>query len=368
MPAKTKKILRILFAAADASGPSFHDLTIPTRYFHKYNLLQCQITHALEQILNTNADIVNFQRQYLPEVLMYVRMAKQKGQVVTTICDDNVWNLPPKNPASSVYQGIVIDTYEAILQEVHAVTTSTPYLRELCIKHNPHTYIHRNLVEMSIHNLVFPDKDDDEQQSVRIGWHLTPHHADDAEIIKDAVPIITQRYPQVKWIMMGWNPPFVAKLPRHRTEYYGFVPVEAFYPAIASLDIDIGIAPLVDHPFNWGKTCRKAQEYAVLGIPMILAPIRTYDGWNHNETCIRPATNDTKGWVDAISYLIEHPEEHRRLATAAYHKVLEENDIDKWIKERAAVYYGVYNRVKGTNLMLPTDTEWEESDGRGETA
>jgi hypothetical protein len=362
MSNKIKKILKIIFVAADTSGPAYHDLYIPVNYFHKYNLLQCQIVTSLEKVLTSDADIIGFQRQYVPEVLMYVRMAKRNNKVITTICDDNVWNIPPGNPANSVYQGIIIDTYEAILKEVHAVTTSTPYLKELCVKHNPATYIHRNLVEMGIHQFVAPDKDDDEVQWTRILWHGTPHHHDDITLVEPAIKEITNKYPHIKWVFMGYKPQQLAEYcPRNRWEYYEFVPVESFYAAIASLDADLAFAPLTDHPFNWGKTARKAQEFAILGLPMILAPIRTYDDWKHMETAIKPKTNDTEGWIEAFSYMIEAaPEERRRLAEAAYYFIDNNHNIDKFIAERAAVYYKVYNDTKGTDLVLPNTPEWEE--------
>ncbi len=359
---KTKKILKLVMIAADQSGPAFHDLVIPMQYFHKWTLLQCQIVYSLEQILNTDADILTFQRQYTPEVLMYVRMAKRNGKVILTICDDNIWDIPKGNPANAVYQGLIVDTYEAILKEVHTVTTSTPYLKELCIKHNPYTYIHRNLVEMGIHGFVAPDKDDDEVKWTRILWTGTPHHLDDITLVEDAIKAITNKYQQVKWIFIGFKPPHLSEFcPRYRYEYYEFVPVESFYAAVASLDADIAFAPLTNHPFNFGKTARKAQEFAILGLPMILAPIRTYDEWEHNKTCIKPETNDTEGWIKAFSYMIEVSlEERRRLATAAYYFIDDNHNIDKFIQERADVYYKTYNRIKGTDLITPLDPEWSE--------
>lgn len=355
-----KRVLKVLFVAADNSGPSYHDLFIPTNYFHKYNLLKCRIVNSLEQTVAEEADIVGFQRQYVPEVLMYSRMAKTQGRVVCTIVDDNIWALPPNNPANKVYSGIILDRYEAILREVHAVTTSTPYLRELVLPFNKNCYIHRNLVEPFLNEFVSPGQDIDAKGTIRLGWHLTVHHFDDYLVIQDALRQTMKKYNQVKLVLMGYKLPICDTLPRNRWEYYDFVPVDAFYPALANLDFDIGIAPLEDNPFNWGKTARKAQEYAILGIPMILAPIKTYAEWTHGENCIKPPTNDTEGWLEAFSYMIENPQDHMRLARNAYDKVLNDHDINKYIFERAATYYKIYNDVKNTNLEIPTLETWSE--------
>jgi glycosyltransferase involved in cell wall biosynthesis len=118
---------------------------------------------------------------------------------------------------------------------------------------------------------------------------------------------------------------------------------------------------LLDNGFNWGKTGRKAQEYAILGIPMVLSPVCTYSNWKHGETCIKPETNDTKGWVDALSYLIEDEPRREEIARAAHHFVLENHNIDTWIAEHAAIFYKIYNDAMGTDLKVPgyENTVWD---------
>jgi glycosyltransferase involved in cell wall biosynthesis len=355
------KILKIMMVASDMSGPMYHVLFLPSQYFNKFNLLQTKIVVALDQALAESSDIIAFQRQYTPECLMWLRMAKKQGKVVCTNVDDNIWELPPNNPAKSVYTKDNLARYEQILREVNATTTSTPYLKKLTLPFNKNCYVERNLVEPFLNEFVSIGKDLGSEDTVRIGWWLTPHHADDAEIIRDVVPAITKKYVQVKWIMMGWLPPFVATLPRNRYEYYEFVKVDAFYPALASLDIDIAIAPLVLNGFNRGKTGRKSQEAAILGMPMVLSPISTYSNWKTDKTCIKPVTNDTKGWIDALSYLVENEPKREEIARAAYHYVLENHNIDTHIAEHAAIFYDIYNKAKGTDLKVPgfEDKVWD---------
>lgn len=343
---------------------AYHDLYVPALYFKKHNLLECKVVMSLRDVIEHShtVDIITFQRQYLPDILMLIRHLKRNGKVVTTICDDNIWELPRSNPAASVYKGATLTRYNAVLHEVHAVFTSTEYLKGLCLKHNPTVYIQRNLVELDIHNFVRPDKDEDQKDIVRILWHGTPHHHEDIMLVEPALRTITKQYPQVKWIFMGYKPPTIAQwCPPGRYEYYEFVHTQVFYPSIASLDADIGYAPLIGHPFNFGKTARKAQEFAILGIPMILAPIRTYAEWTHNVNCIKPELNTTTKWIEAFATLINMPyEEKVRLATNAYDFVVQNHDIDKFIFERAAAYYQIWNSVKNDNLILPTDTDWCE--------
>ena len=350
----------MVYIAGDNSGPAYHDIFIPTQYFHQYNLLECKVCYTLDEGIATPADVVLFQRQYAPESLMFIRRAKALNRVTIALVDYNVWNIPPKSPANPVYRGLILERFNAILGEAHATVTSTPHLKSIISKYNSNCHIFRNLVDPIITTFLTPGRDNPEE--IRIGWTGTPHHIEDIIHAEGFIRKISRLYKQVKWIFMGFAPPTINQLmPKERYELYGFVPVDAFYPAMASLDFDIGIAPLVDNDFNRGKTARKAQEYAVLQIPMVLAPTKTYEDWIHTETCLKPKWNSTDSWTEQLSYLIENPQERNRLAKNAYDYVIENHDIHKYIFGRAQTIYDIYNKVKGENRT------WEEKPGEGDT-
>jgi glycosyltransferase involved in cell wall biosynthesis len=117
------------------------------------------------------------------------------------------------------------------------------------------------------------------------------------------------------------------------------------------LDIDIGLVPLTDHPFNWAKTCRKFQEHSILTVPTIASPVGNYKNLPDN-VLSRVTTNDTKGWFNAISYYIEHKEERETLGQRAYQYVLDNHDINTFIYERAQFYYDIYADVTGTKRTI----------------
>ncbi len=345
--------LNVTFVASDNSGPMFHILFLPSQYFAKYNLLQNRVVHSLEQIDVNNLDMVVFQRQYVSQVLMFIRMIKEKGIVVVTNTDDNIWNIPPNNPAKKVYTGDNLARYEAILREVHGVVTSTPYLKKLILPFNKNCYVERNLVEPFLNEFVSIGKDRGSENIIRLGWHLTSHHHDDYLIVEAALYKIIQQFPQVKLIFMGYKVPMLAKVPRNRWEFYDFVEVDAFYPALASLDFDLGIAPLVPNGFNFGQTHRKFSEYAMMGVPAIVSPVLPYLGLPEEGVALSSKTNDTKGWFEILSYAIEHLPEMEEMAKRAYTWVLENQNINNFIWEHAQNFYQIYNQVKNTNLKVP---------------
>jgi len=337
-------LLKLVVIAGDRSGPFAHDFGFPFRYYQKYGLLDpLAIDHLFVDPLLA-ADIIHFQRQYAPESILVLRRMKKRGKTCIAHVDDNVWELPPHNPAASTYTGRTLERYQLMLKEAHAITTSTPYLRKWCLKFNPNVYIFRNLVESNIEEFKTPGRDNPNE--IRIGWTGTPHHHDDILPMEPVFPELVKDS-RVKLVFMGYAPPTVLRtIHRSRWEYYDFVPVDGFYPAFANLDFDIGIAPLVENGFNKGKTGRKAQEYAILKIPMVLAPVSTYREWVHGEVCLKPSANTPEGWYKALRFLIEHKEEQERLVSNAYAYVKRHHDMDTYIKERAEVYYQIHEKVQ----------------------
>ena len=339
------KELKVGVIAGDRSGPFLHDFGVPIPFMERNTGLRFTSFETLHPKALSNFDIIHFQRQYSPESLMILRSLKEDGMVTVALVDDNVWQLPKSNPASSTYQGATLERFQQIIVEAHAVTTSTPYLKELISKFNPNCYVLRNLVDPTIENFRTTDRDDPNE--IRIGWSTTVHHTDDANIAMPALVEICQKYPQVKLVFMGWLPPYIKdKLKRDRYEYYEFVPVDAFYACLGSLDFDIGIAPLEDNAFNKGKSGRKIQEYSILRVPAVVSPSAPYEDWKHNETCLKPEGNKHYNWIKELTRMIENKSLRDRLSEAAHEQVLRDHDICLWVLERASVYYQIYNSVK----------------------
>lgn len=338
--------LKVGFICGDKSGPFYHDIGIPVKYFHKYELLECTLFEHINLDEMFKFDLIFFQRQYAVESLNTILKMQNMGVPTIAHVDDNVWDIQKNSPAYSTYKGDTLARFQEIMAGGAAVTTSTNYLKQLCQRFNQNVYIFRNLVECDLISKL-PRKDRDKPDEIRIGWTATPHHHDDYVVVSQALKTIASKYKQVKFIFMGYMPEEAKNLiPEKQREYYQFIKVEDFYPCFAALDFDIGIAPLTDHPFNWGKTARKAQEYACLQIPMVLSPVRNYDEWIREETCLKPFKNKYMTWVDCLSRLIEDKELREKLSANAYKKVWDDHDIDKFIPERAQVFLDVFEKVK----------------------
>lgn len=354
-----KKVLNITFLCGDKSGPHYHDIFVPSVFFHRYNLLHCESQFMLDYRQLASGEVLHFQRQYAAESYLIMKQLQANGKPCAFLCDDNVWELPPGNPARGTYEQADIQyRYEEIMRLANAVTTSTPYLGMKCRAFNKNVTIFRNLVDPDIRNFISPGRDKSGQ--IRIGWTGTPHHKDDAELIDEACLTIIQKYPRVIFVFMGFHPPNTHKYPIGRVEYYNFVPVDGWYPSLASLDLDIGLVPLIDHPFNWAKTCRKFQEYSVLGVPTIASNVGNYVDLP-NDIVLKVKENlNPKSWVESMAQLVEDREDRITRGEKAYQYILDNHDINKYIHERAQFYYDLYAQFTGTERIIV----WEKTQGK----
>jgi len=122
----------------------------------------------------------------------------------------------------------------------------------------------------------------------RVGWAGGSSHAGDLQIIVDVIRALED---EVEWVFMGMPPPGVRV-----HEYHDGVSIEAFPEKLASLDLDIALAPLEMNRFNRCKSNLRLLEMGACGFSVIATDIEPY-------RCGLPVTlvrNRFKDWRDAI--------------------------------------------------------------------
>jgi hypothetical protein len=146
------------------------------------------------------------------------------------------------------------------------------------------------------------------------------------QTVEEALIAVLERHGgQVRFLSVGV--PLTPRLKRHAcVEELDLLkrrmrPYAEFAQLAAALPIDVGIAPLVDVPFNHCKSDMKFQEYAALGIAGVYADLPPYRG------CVRHGKNgllaaDTHQWLDGLERLIGSAMLRRTMARAAADDIL----------------------------------------------
>lgn len=117
----------------------------------------------------------------------------------------------------------------------------------------------------------------------------------------------------------------VATCPDARVESVGLrLPLDERYRHEESLPLrqlrehtrrfDVGIAPLIDIPFNRARSDIKLKEYAACGVPWLASPVGPYVGLGPDQGG-RLVADDA--WARELLELVQSPRERRRLRRAA---------------------------------------------------
>lgn len=124
----------------------------------------------------------------------------------------------------------------------------------------------------------------------RVGWAGAQQHHGDLALIVDLVKETAQ---EVDWIFFGMC---LEELKPYVKEEHAFVVDFADYPKkLASLNLDIAVAPLEQHPFNEAKSNLRLLEYGVLGLTVICSDIYPYQN-----APVKRVSDDPQAWITAL--------------------------------------------------------------------
>lgn len=160
----------------------------------------------------------------------------------------------------------------------------------------------------------------------RVGWAGAQQHQGDLAIMTEVIKATAE---EVDWIFMGMCPEDIKP---YVSEYHHFVPI-ADYPAkLASLNLDLAVAPLEIHPFNEAKSNLRLLEYGVLGWPVICTDIYPYQ--TNNPPVVR-VKNEVEAWVTAIRQVLADKAALADAGSALRAWVLQhymlEDHLDEWL-------------------------------------
>ncbi len=147
----------------------------------------------------------------------------------------------------------------------------------------------------------------------RVGWGGGTSHTGDLEIIAD---VIRELANEVDWVFFGMCP---EKLRPYLHEFHSVVDLRAYPAKLASLNLDLALAPLEFHIFNDCKSNLRLLEYGACGYPVICTDTEAYRGYL---PCTRVKTNSTDEWLQAIRMHLADPDASYRMGDELRETVL----------------------------------------------
>jgi glycosyltransferase involved in cell wall biosynthesis len=155
------------------------------------------------------------------------------------------------------------------------------------------------------------------RDKLRVGWIGAGQHQGDLEIINDVVKEMADK---VDWVFMGMH---TAEAETYIKEFHPFVSISEYPQKMASLDLDIAVAPLEDNHFNSCKSNLRLLEYGAMSWPVICSDVFPYQ--TNNPPVIR-VQHSVSDWIDALNRLISDESERLRMGKALHSWVVDRSD------------------------------------------
>ena len=238
------------------------------------------------------------------------------GKYVAWSMDDDYRRIPAWNPVQMTGQMTALAAWASRFAD--HVLASTATLADT-LRPRP-VHVAPNLIEVPVYEPM-PKSGD----TIRIVYAGSNTHRGDVDQIVDAISEVLGKYPHVEFIMFGNTHPEL----KRRHLYSGLTewpsaPLADYWPIVRKWAPDIWLCPLVDCEFNRSKSSLKVLEGMAFKSAVVasdVTPYRDVIRIGHNGILVDPEDSTGRGWVDALSLLIEDAKYRKELTEAGYETV-----------------------------------------------
>jgi glycosyltransferase involved in cell wall biosynthesis len=368
-----------IFFSVNHSGCAWWRSRQPAEMIKKLGLAQVEIFSQYDTARNdvgrmlAECDLIVAQSPCGVTSVALTREYQEMGKVVIIDYDDLVYSCSPFNPAYRTLgirnvnvkdvdgndhtlwkdgeKGFSIkDNYgryrsqEDLFKLADGVTVTTEYLKDRFIEENPILKDKITVIPNSINfNLFypFPKRKNDR---IRIGWTASSSHLNEVWMVRDIFRKLFEKYGnKIVFVQMGDIQELNGVFTPEQFEYHRFIDITVYPLKFASLNLDIGICPLVDDEFNRCKSALKWSEYASMKVPAVCSDLPSYNCVEDGKTGF--LAKDVDEFVDKISRLVDDEVLRREIAENAYQKNFADFNLEKNVVNMVKFYEDTYNRV-----------------------
>lgn len=165
----------------------------------------------------------------------------------------------------------------------------------------------------------------------RVGWVGAQQHQGDLALLEEVIKATAH---EVDWVFMGMWP---QGLDAYIAEKHEPVSFDQYPAKMASLNLDIAVAPLETLPFNEAKSNLRLLEYGVMGWPVICSDVYPY---RTGEPPVTRVGDDAKAWIAQIRRLAADPAARAREGDQLRAWV----DRDYWLEDHLDEWLAAFTR------------------------
>jgi len=310
----------ILVQPGDYYARGFYRIHQPIKSASKLGSISSRISTSFlsdAELKALNPDVVIWHQSHMDnQILNIYRYRKVLPNAFFVYeMDDLIVNIPDWNPNKRGFQSDIERRLRSIFKIMDRVACSTQYLANSLrnyfklgsVKVIPN-YLLRDVVEgIEKYQESNPPTPSDK---LRIGWAGGATHKGDLDQIKEVVQQTKDTY---QWVFFGFLPEGINK---EDVEFHPPVDFPQYFPKLASLNLDIAIAPLEINEFNKCKSNLRLLEYGACRFPVVASNIEPY-----KDLPCECVDNTTESWLNGIKKL-EDKTYRDNLAISLHNKVI----------------------------------------------
>ncbi|MFA7496256.1 MAG: glycosyltransferase [Acidithiobacillus sp.] len=319
---------RILVHPADREGCGEYRIISPMRALNAAGKVQGWETMRIfepAEMTRFSPESMVLQRQMeWPQIEALERHKRFSSAFRVFEIDDLITNLPVKSVHKGQIHKDIAKRFRKAASLCDRLVVATEPLAQAYKGYSDEVRVQPNYVERAVWGDLLPNRRGGVKP--RVGWAGGVGHTGDLELVADVVRDLAQ---EVDWVFFGLCP---EALRPYVHEFYAGVPLSQYPAQLASLDLDLAIAPLEINAFNDAKSHLRILEYGVLGFPVVCSDITPYQGdfpvWRVANRyrdwmkTIREAVSDRTALAMAGDALRAHVQSHWML----------EDHLDDWLK------------------------------------
>ncbi len=224
----------------------------------------------------------------LPEKML--AEAQHHGTRIVYDCDDLLWDIPVDNPNHGYFTPEFLQRMFGVMSMADCVTVSTEPIQTDLYKRGIESTVLLNCLMRQEWESFKPQRRAGSRP--RVGWAGQARvHKGDTALLETIIEVLKD---EVEWVFLG-DAPRMASSPGVISEAFSMVDVAQYPKKLASLNLDLALAPLLPNPFNEAKSDIRILQYGILGYPVIGTDILT-----HQHAPILRLPHEPQAWIKAI--------------------------------------------------------------------
>ncbi|MDD1975012.1 glycosyltransferase [Pseudomonas tussilaginis] len=254
-------------------------------------------TSDLIELEREKPDVIIFQGRYMPAHLKDMAQFKRFSNARRIYeLDDYIIEPPKKNDHARNMPGNMRELVGKAIGLCDRVVVSTEPLADALSNLHHDIRVVPNMLAASLWAGLVSERQSSARP--RVGWAGGTSHRGDLELLLDVVKALAD---EVDWVFFGMCPDVLRPYVK---EFYQGISFTRYPKMLASLNLDLALAPLEQNLFNDCKSNLRLLEYGACGFPVICTDTKAYTGYL---PCTRVRDNTTEQWLDAIRMHLNDP-------------------------------------------------------------